>query len=309
MIHPDDRTQALKKIEEDIQIKKSHLSEHRIICFNGDQRWVQVKGQFKLDSEGNVDRLYGTIHDITENKKSQLAIKAAALRLRKANKIKSLFNDILSHDIMNMAFAITIASQPLSKKETDPKKSKVINNITRSAEYLIDLCNSATKYAKVTSTKQIEFSEYDLSKLLGHVLLNLEPLLLEKKIKVNADLDKAHIADVNLMMNDVFLNIISNAIKFSPKESTISLEITESANTCTVAISDQGDGIPDSFKKQIFNRFERVNTKGVKGTGLGLAIAKGIVDLHGGEVWAENNGNKGSVFFVKLWKHLPKVAV
>lgn len=311
-LHPDDQARVRTTIEECIFNKTPHSSEHRILLPNGIERWIHCQGEFVLDSSGEPIRMLGTIRDITASKKAELNRKSSEQELKKtvsklkdANKLKDLFSDVLSHDLMNPAAAIKITTELLLKVETDPTKVKIINGIHKSTERLIDLCSNASKYAKISSAQQLEFSEHDLSSLFKRVLRDLDYLFAEKQIKIHADLKNEHLAQCNLMITDVFSNLISNAIKYSPEGSAVGVNIRDEGDAWVVSICDQGEGIPNEFKDQIFNRFVRVGKSGVKGTGLGLAIAKGIVDLHGGKIWIEDNPGRGSVFCVKLYKKIP----
>jgi hypothetical protein len=107
----------------------------------------------------------------------------------------------------------------------------------------------------------------------------------------------------NPILEDVFSNILSNAIKYSPRNTTVSVIILEEQEDWIVSFADEGGGIPDAFKKTIFDRFERLEKEGVKGTGLGLSIAKHIVDLHAGSIWVEDNFAGGCTFRIRLPKH------
>lgn len=434
--HPEDQARLRKSIEEDMRDKRPHTSEHRIIWPNGVERWVHCQGELVLGSDGTPLSILGTILDITESKKSELALKkseermrllfeatgegiigvdragnctfinpaglallgykdsfpligknlheaihhkhpdgtaypqheckayealrqnkgvhvddevfwradgssvqveykvhpirldslitgavyvfsdvssrkaaerrleSTASKLRDANKLKDLFNDVLSHDLMNPASAVKLAAELLFDIEEDPAKAKIISTIQRSSESLIELCSNASKYAKVSSAEQLEFAEHDLATLLKRAIRDLGHLFAEKRIDIHYDLGKEHFARVNLMITDVFLNLISNAIKYSPEGSVVGVEVQDEGDSWVVSIRDQGEGIPDQFKGQVFNRFERIGKIGVKGTGLGLAIAKGIVDLHGGKIWVEDNARRGSIFRVKLRKNV-----
>ncbi|NOZ77097.1 MAG: HAMP domain-containing histidine kinase, partial [Euryarchaeota archaeon] len=108
-----------------------------------------------------------------------------------------------------------------------------------------------------------------------------------------------------LMMEDVFSNLISNAVKYSPEGSRIEVGILDKDTDWQIYVKDWGVGIPEEFKDRLFTRFERFNREGVKGTGLGLAIAKRIVDLHGGRIWVEDNPEGGSIFHVRVPKGGP----
>jgi two-component system phosphate regulon sensor histidine kinase PhoR len=106
----------------------------------------------------------------------------------------------------------------------------------------------------------------------------------------------------NPLIEDIFSNILSNAIKYAPRDTTIAVDLMEEAESWVLSCSDEGEGIPDAHKEGIFERYERRDKKGVKGTGLGLAIAKRVVELHGGSIWVEDNPKGGSTFLVRLPK-------
>jgi signal transduction histidine kinase len=112
-------------------------------------------------------------------------------------------------------------------------------------------------------------------------------------------------ADVNPLLEDAFSNILSNAVKYSPRGSKVDVNVLDEGQTWLVDVADQGEGIPDEFKEAIFERFERGSKTGVKGSGLGLAIVKRIIELHGGEVWVEDNHPTGSRFRVRIPKLEP----
>ena len=104
-------------------------------------------------------------------------------------------------------------------------------------------------------------------------------------------------------IEQVIHNLLGNAIKFSPAESRIRVRIVETEKHVTIAVEDQGPGIPEQELAKMFDPFERTSVKstaGEKSSGLGLAIAKKIVDAHGGKLWAESEVGKGSTFFISL---------
>ncbi len=96
--------------------------------------------------------------------------------------------------------------------------------------------------------------------------------------------------------------MISNAVKYSPEEKKIEVNILDEVGYFKIYVKDWGHGIKGEDKEKIFTRFQRVDKKGVRGTGLGLAIVRRIVDLHGGRVWVEDNPEGGCVFYVKIPK-------
>jgi signal transduction histidine kinase len=106
------------------------------------------------------------------------------------------------------------------------------------------------------------------------------------------------------LVREVFENLVSNAIKFSPKGSAIRVKVIQKEQVVQVQVEDQGEGLSKEDMKRMFGKFQRLSaqpTNGESSTGLGLAIVKKLVDLHQGKVWAESKGKgKGCSFFVEI---------
>ena len=106
----------------------------------------------------------------------------------------------------------------------------------------------------------------------------------------------------NKIIEDVFANLISNAIKYASQGKRVVVDGKERHDLWTIRVVDFGAGIKDADKKLVFERFQRRNKMGVKGSGLGLAIARKIVELHKGRIWVEDNPEGGAVFIVEIPK-------
>jgi signal transduction histidine kinase len=133
------------------------------------------------------------------------------------------------------------------------------------------------------------------------IIANLSPELPE----VHADYDK---------IQEVLVNLVENAIKYSPRGGTVEITATQSSTEVTVAVSDEGIGIPEKERERVFDRFSRLDSRYVrerKGAGLGLYICKAIVEAHGGKIWVEaatNSANpqrSGSRFCFTLPREVP----
>jgi signal transduction histidine kinase len=100
----------------------------------------------------------------------------------------------------------------------------------------------------------------------------------------------------------VLTNLVTNAIRYSPKEGPIEIGVQPSPEWVQLTVSDRGDGVPREQQQRIFERFARLRPEDGAGVGLGLAIAKAIVDQHGGKIWVESSGvpGEGSTFYVRL---------
>jgi len=134
------------------------------------------------------------------------------------------------------------------------------------------------------------------------VIEDFKPLLKEAEMELEYRSPGKMPMQASPVIYDVFANLISNAIKYAKEGKKIVIEAEEKDSKYIVKVKDFGEGVPDEFKKVIFERFKRKEKKGVKGTGLGLAIVKRIVELHNGKVWVEDNSPRGATFVVELPK-------
>ncbi len=229
--------------------------------------------------------------------------KAKKSKLEDSNELKDLFADIMRHDLLNPAGIVKGFSDVLYMKETDGEKKETLKIISEQTDHLISMIGSAAKLAKLESYEEMEFETNDVGLILWHVADSFSPEFRKKDIKLDFELKREYPSRTNDVIEDVFSNLISNALKYSPSGSTIRLEIAEIGKKWKIMVADEGDGIPDEAKPYIFERFKRADKKGIKGTGLGLAIVKRIVDIHKGTVGVEDNPQgKGSIFWVMLDK-------
>ena len=106
----------------------------------------------------------------------------------------------------------------------------------------------------------------------------------------------------NKIIQEVFANLISNAIKYASEGKRVVVEHEDKGDSVRIKVTDFGEGIADPYKAGIFDRFKRKGKKGVKGSGLGLTISKKIVELHRGKIWVEDNRAGGAVFVVEIPK-------
>jgi hypothetical protein len=164
------------------------------------------------------------------------------------------------------------------------------------------MIEKASKFTRLEDVDELEFKKKDINSIFRRVVRNFQPLIDKKGINLDYMAVDRCIADVNPVIEEVFANLLSNAIKYSPPGSRIVIDIHEEDEFWKVMVKDEGIGIPNEYKKSIFERFERGKRGGVKGSGLGLAIVKRIIDLHRGMVWVEDNPEGGSIFYLKIPK-------
>jgi signal transduction histidine kinase len=266
-------------------------------------------GQGHRRDRGEEEFLQGianVLAGIIERKRAEDRVRSYAKELEEANGMKDLFIDIMRHELLNPAGCVKNASDILLDDETDVKKREVLDMIKRQSLRLIEMIQSASQFSKLQETDRVECDIQDLNALLKESVLEFKPQLESAGIGVVYRLEGQNWARVNPLLRDVFSNLLSNAIKYAPEGKKIEVGILDKGKSWEAYVKDWGRGISEENRERLFNRFERLGKEGVKGTGLGLAIAKRIVELHGGDIWVEDNPEGGSIFWVRLPKDVEK---
>lgn len=242
------------------------------------------------------------------------ALRDALSEAKKANAAKSQFLSNMSHDIRTPMNAIIGMTALAAMHLEEPEKLKnYLKKISVSSGHLLGLINDVLDMSKIESGKiAINDEECVFSDLMDNLITIVQPQAKAKHLdfEVTVDnLEHEHIVVDKLRLNQVLLNIIGNAIKFTPEGGRIRLQICEihakqkGYGTYRFTISDTGIGMTKDFLERIFLPFERVDTSTdskVEGTGLGMAITKSIVDMKGGEIQVQSEPGKGSTFIVTL---------
>jgi signal transduction histidine kinase len=240
--------------------------------------------------------------EIDQRKKAEEAIKNYARKLEEVNTIKDLFTDIMRHDLLNPAGSIKVLTDLLLDGEEDPEKREVLEKIQKNSSKLIEMVETASLYSKLEDAETLARSRSDLNTILKDCLKGLETQLEKAGMEVLYSLEGEYPVQVNPIIENVFSNFITNAIKYASTGKKIEIGVRDGGDTWQVYVKDYGEGIADLDKEKLFTRFQRLGKEGVKGTGLGLTIAKRVVELHGGRIWVEDNPEGGSIFYVELPK-------
>lgn len=248
--------------------------------------------------------LVRSIRYAIERQRAEEVLKKYAEQLEDANRLKDLFTDIMSHDLLNPAGTIANALELMEDWELDEEQEKLREILEESAKRIIEMIKNASTYEKLESAEKLEVERLDLNEVFGTVLESFMPRLEKKKMKLKyLPKGKSYVV-VNPMIENVFSNLLSNAIKYSPEGKKIEVDIIDEDDHFKIYFKDWGSGISDEDKARLFTRFQRVDKKGVKGSGLGLAIVKRAVELHKGKVWIEDNSEGGSIFYIEIPKNL-----
>lgn len=276
---------------------------------------VQLAANLITDSQGKPALIMGAFMDMTERvrienelsrmvielKRSNAELERYTRKLEEANRLKDLFTDIMRHDLLNPAGVISALANLLDTASNKEVK-QIAASIRSSVARLIEMIEAASAYARLESADQLEKSSQDLGQLVKRAADSMAPALADKSMTLRYLPQGEFPARVNPIIENVFANLISNAIKYSPRERPIEIAILDHGDCYHAYVKDWGYGIPAEDKPHLFTRFQRVDRMGVKGTGLGLAIARRVLELHGGRIWIEDNPEGGSIFLVEIPK-------
>lgn len=276
---------------------------HEHFDVNDEKIFVEILASPLYKKDGSFSGIVESSRDITERKKSEERLATYSRKLEESNKLKDLFTDIIRHDLMNPIQVISLYTNELkTNKDMAGKTKKDIQIIETNLKKVIVLLEHATYYAKLEDTGKLDFESLDICLLMESTVKELELGLGKDKSRIQLEKREGCILNCNIMIKEVLLNVISNALKYSPDDKPVMIGYEESVETLTIHIKDNGEGIHADHKKTIFNRFTRLKKEGVKGSGLGLAISKKITELHNGDIWVEDNPEGGSIFFIELSK-------
>lgn len=241
-----------------------------------------------------------------KNRELELAIKQEA----KANRSKQEFLFNMSHDIRTPMNAI-IGFTSLAQTHLDDKEmlDSYLKKISTSSEYLLSLINDVLDMSRIESGKlKIEESSVYLPSILDDIRDIVSSNVQKKQLSLNTDivdLKDSNVLTDPLKLKQVLLNVVANAIKFTPSGGYVNLSLVQKDGygSYDFIVEDNGIGISKEFQEHIFEQFSREATStvsGVQGTGLGLSISKAIVDMMGGSISVESESGKGSKFTISL---------
>lgn len=275
--------------------------------------YIETKAGSKIPVEINCSKTYFVdqqmglciLRDVTDGKVAEELLRQYAQELESSNDLKDLFVDILKHDLINPINSANGFSDILLKIEKNDYKKDILEGIKSSIENMSGIIDLASRFARFEMISGVDKEQYDISILIKKTISDFEFETKGKNITVDFEEYPQCFVSANGAIKEVFVNFMSNAIKYSPENTNIQINISNDKmnNRWKVEFLDEGLGVEDEYKPLIFNRFERGNTRGIKGTGLGLAIVKRVADLHDMEVGVSDNpSGQGSCFWITLQK-------
>jgi two-component system sensor histidine kinase VicK len=273
-------------------ISGEYLYEVKVVWPDKSQHWIKIQGTIIYDEHNNHETMLGTILDITESKRDEIR--------------KNDFIAMASHELKTPLTSLKAYIQLLAKKLDNNNDEFVANALTKAGNQVNKMANLIYGFldlSRLESGKlQIKMQDFDINKLLAEniaeaQLINNNHLIIFNaagEVMVHADRER---------IGQVINNFLSNAIKYSPKDSTVTITTKTCDDEIEVSVSDTGMGIKPKDQEKLFQRFYRVDSdeiNNITGFGIGLYLASEIIQRHKGKIWVNSEENKGSTFSFSL---------
>ena len=324
-----DRERVAKRIQEAIDTQGIYEAEYKVINpHNGRERILYAKGAVVTDENGKAIFLNGINRDITLQRETEKEltrkVESRTLELQKANAELNNLNEnlkqfvyVASHDLQEPLRKINLFSDLIQEKTDtlNDVQRNYLGKITKAARRMAALIKDLLDFSRTESKEQV-LSPTDLNQLVHNVIEDYEVLIQQKKATVNMETLPV-INAIPLQMNQLFYNLIGNALKFSKPEVQPVIDIncrklsaeevlkhdklSADQNYLQITVADNGIGFDQKFSDQIFVIFQRLHGKNeYEGTGIGLALCKKIAENHKGIVYGECKEGSGAQFHVIL---------
>lgn len=247
-----------------------------------------------------TERLYEELQNAFETASKNEAIK-------RSEKLKSALLDAVTHDLRTPLTSIK-ASVTMLMEDSDEaihitleneSRRELLEVINEETDRLNNFVESMVEVAQLEAGSfNLRKSETEVAEIIEQSLRRAENLTVNHHVKFNPSKKLKPISVDKKAISEAVYNLIENAVKYSPKDSTIEIEAKIVGDDLRISVEDEGKGIPQNEREKVFEKFYRGDKK-IKGFGMGLAIVRGIIEAHGGKIWIEN-GKIGAKFVIQL---------
>ena len=271
--------------------------ECRMLADNGDVVWTSWNLQWSAQDR----EFFCVAHDITEQKRME--------------QMKQEFFGMISHDMRTPLTSILTAVDSLLAGVGGELSERVVSYLKlaeQGGQYLLNLMQDLLDIERLSAGAfPLNVEAFDFADVFKQASDMVSPLASKAGLTVTVPEGDFECLGDRDALTRVLVNLISNAIKFSPTGSSIDLSFVESTEDVTINVTDHGRGIPAELQSKVFDRFKQVNIDDAKkkgGSGLGLAICKGFVEAHGGTIGVTSEQGKGSTFWFRIPRKIPASA-
>jgi PAS domain S-box-containing protein len=312
MVHPDDRVLVQEIVAASARTGEPFTFEHRAVKSDGTIFTLHSRGRPVVNAEGQVTRMVGIGHDVTERKRAEeerlelVREQAARREAEESNRMKDYFLATLSHELRTPINALLGWAQVLQQAGLDPTlRDRAIEAIQRNVSIQAQLVSDILDVARLRSGGvTIDSSPVAIRGVVAAALEVMRPVIIQKRLEVVEQIpEEAVVRGDARRLQQVCWNLLSNSAKFLDPGGVIWITARRDGDAIELAIEDNGPGIPEDFLPYAFDQFRQADptvTREHGGLGLGLAISRDLVQLHGGTISAANRAQGGAVFTVRL---------
>jgi len=335
LVYPEDREKVRENAIEMLKGNRFSPYEFRVISKGGETRWA-METVTSILHDGKRATL-GNFMDITERKRmerelqeknEQLDVQNEELQsqteelmtqqqeliektmeVERANQLKSEFLANMSHELrtpLNVIIGFSELMRDELPGKINDEQRQCFDDILSSSKHLLNLINEVLDLSKIESGKaEFRLTNLALTEIIESLARTMLPILASRQQNLDVEIEDGLplvYAD-KAKVNEVLLNLLSNATKFTPDGGRLKIEAVREDNWCQVSVIDSGVGIKQEDQEQIFEPFYQLDnplTREKSGTGLGLTIVKQIIEKHGGQICVESEYGKGSRFTFTL---------
>lgn len=302
-IHPEDRQEATDAYQEFKQEPKATRLVFRINYPGDEQKYIRLS-LYPVLLAGELKQIAGIAEDIT-------TIQSNIFYMEKINARKNSTLEILAHDLKGPLGVISLIASGLQRETALEGK----DHILQSVQFIQDMCQRNIALIRdLVNQEFLESTEVELRKERGDIVAEINDVVhqykkseanIAKTFIINSSTEKLYMQLDSLKFMQVINNLISNAIKFTPDNGVIEIEIRDLNEQALIIVRDNGIGIPEDLHPYLFDKFTRARRSGLRGeepVGLGMSVIKTIIELHRGKIWFTSNENEGSSFYIEIPK-------
>lgn len=227
-----------------------------------------------------------------------------------SERLRSVLLSSISHDLRTPLASINglISSLLMSKTEMANTVRDTLQSVQAQASRLSRIVTNLLDITKLElGNLSLNRQPYFMAEVIGTALLHVKDIVEQRKLNTIIDSKSDLIEMDGLLVEQVLVNLIENAIKYTKPDGQIDITVEEQDSRLTISVADNGRGIPDSVQKRIFDKFYTGGYEEGSGSGLGLAICRAIVELHEGDIWVDNNSMGGATFYFTLPRNSAKI--
>ena len=312
-LHPEDRERVYADIQQYLDgATSSYQNEHRVRCKDDSYKWILDRGMVVSWSDDHKPlRMIGTHTDISEQKQREQELELARQDAEAANRAKSEFLANMSHEIRTPLNGVIGMVQLLEYTNPSPEQQEYLGYLEIASNNLLALISDILDLSRIEAGRiELEYADFPLALAIDEAVVIQIGRIRQKNLQlvtdIAADVPSVVHGDV-LRFKQILLNLLGNAIKFTEQGTiTISALMTEQQQdrgVLRLVVSDTGIGMAPEVLKQVFAPFTQADsstTRKYGGSGLGLTICRRLVDLMGGQIWAESTPGVGSSLYVEL---------